>query len=152
MFLSAVSSSALAADLETVPFEDATQKQFTLEDFKGKTVILNLWATWCGPCIAEMPSLAKLQQDYKEKGLVVLAVSEDDMLSDAVNYFKNARFSGLPSFYDSNHGMMQALSSRGIPTTVLIDAQGRKVQVLEGSIDWQSPEAIKEIDALIAAK
>jgi len=129
---------ATAAEGVAVGFQDMKGNTIFLHDFKGKVVVLNLWATWCAPCIAEMPSLVKLQQQYKYKGLVVIALSEDDKLADAINFFKSKSISALAPFFDKNHVDYLALKPRGLPTTLIVNRKGEAVKRIEGPVDWQS--------------
>lgn len=136
---------------EVVGFQDSKGNTFFLHDFKGKIVIINLWASWCAPCIQEMPSLGKLQQAYKDKGVVVLALSEDDTIAQAVNFFKNHPESGLAPLLDKNHGVWLALQSRGLPTTMIVDKHGNAYKRIEGPVNWQSP-AIAQILATLTSQ
>jgi thiol-disulfide isomerase/thioredoxin len=139
LMLLGVQDNARAGDTgEVVGFEDQAGKTFFLHDFKGKPVIVNLWATWCEPCIKEMPSIDKLQNDYAAKGLVVLTLCEDDTLADALDFFKKHNITHLTPYLDKGHGVWTAIQARGIPTTVLINTNGVMVQRIEGPVDWQA--------------
>jgi thiol-disulfide isomerase/thioredoxin len=127
-----------APEGQVVGFENAQGKVLFLHDFKGKPVLINLWATWCIPCVEEMPSLSKLQQQYASKGLVVIALSEDDALSSAAAFYQKAGITNLAPYLDKGHVIWAALQARGIPTSVLITPNGDMVQRIEGPVDWQS--------------
>lgn len=137
---------------EVVGFQDASGKTLFLHDFKGKPVLINLWATWCAPCIQEMPSLAKLQQDYASQGLVVLALSEDETLNLATDYYKKAGITNLTPYFDKEHAVYVALNTQGLPTSAIISAHGQILQRIEGPVDWQSPKVHALIDAVIKLK
>jgi thiol-disulfide isomerase/thioredoxin len=128
-------------------FTDAQGRPLTLKDFRGRVVLLNLWATWCAPCIEEMPSLDKLQARLGGPEFEVLALSLDRGGWNQVEPF--ARKLGLRhlSYYlDPPSSAMGALKPRGLPTTYLIDRDGRMVGKLEGAADWSSPAAQRLIE------
>ncbi len=125
---------------EDFTFADAHGAKHSLKDYFGKFVVINLWATWCGPCVKEMPSLARLQIDYKDKGLAVLAISEDHAISDAIDFYNSHAISAFEPLTDTDHHIMQLIGAQGIPTSVLVDKNGKIVKILEGDINWQSPE------------
>ena len=133
-----------------VGFQDSGGKTLFLHDFKGKPVIINLWATWCEPCIAEMPSLAKLQEEYAAKGLTVLALSEDDTIDYPGAFYKAKKISSLPTYFDKGHAVWTALQARGVPTTILVTRGGDMVTRIEGPVDWTSPQVKAMIDQLIS--
>ncbi len=132
-----------------VGFQDASGKTLFLHDFKGKPVLINLWATWCEPCVAEMPSLAKLQQEYASQGLVVIALSEDDSLQRAIDFYKKKNLTTLTPYFDKGHAIWTALQARGVPTTVLVTKNGDMVQRIEGPVDWQSPQVRSLINEIV---
>lgn len=123
------------------PFEDPDGEPATLADFRGKPVLLNLWATWCAPCIAEMPTLDALAVREGEK-LEVLTISQDLEGRDTVEaFFKERGYEQLETWLDPRMGLMTALKVNTLPTTILYDAQGREVWRMAGIEDWTSPEA-----------
>lgn len=134
---------------QVIGFLDDKGKTWFLHDFKGKAVLINLWATWCAPCVQEMPSLAKLQQDYANKGLIVLAISEDDSIDAPLNFYKNHSMTNLTTYFDKGHGVLVALNSHGLPSSVFVNKSGQMIQRVEGPVDWQAPQVKVLIDALI---
>jgi thiol-disulfide isomerase/thioredoxin len=125
------------------PIALADGSKTTLAAFKGKVVLLNLWATWCAPCIREMPSLDRLQAKLKGEGLEVIAVSEDFAGLDIVGpFFERMKLEHLTIYLDSDGALGKAFGIAGLPTTLLIDRQGRVVGGLEGPADWDSDEAV----------
>ena len=122
-----------------------------LTDFRGKVVVLNLWATWCAPCVKEMPTLAALQTAYAGKPVQVLAVSQDrtDKTADARAFI--AKHAPLAFYQDAAFALMPALDlpAPGFPTTVIYDKQGLQRAYLQGEADWSSPEARAVIDKLL---
>ena len=136
----------------TVPFADAASRTHTLADFKGKVVIVNLWATWCAPCVAEMPTLAKLDQISVGKPVAVVPISLD-RAEDAANAEAFiAKRPPLPFYSEPKYALAFAFKPppEGLPATFLIDPQGRVRARLAGGADWSSPEAQKVIQALEA--
>jgi thiol-disulfide isomerase/thioredoxin len=123
-------------------FEDPEGEAITLADFQGKPLLVNLWATWCPPCIAEMPTLDVLAG--REKGLQVLVVSEDLNGHDKVDaFFAQRRFANLQPYIDPGLSLMTELKVDTLPTTILYDAQGREVWRMTGMADWQGARAAK---------
>ncbi|MFN3233502.1 MAG: TlpA family protein disulfide reductase [Alphaproteobacteria bacterium] len=133
-----------------VTFENDVGSTLRLADFEGRVILLNLWATWCGPCVHEMPSLDRLQAQRGGKDFIVIALSSDRGEARAVDpFFEETGLTELQKFYDPMNEMGRALGVRGLPTTLLIDAQGREVGRLEGPAEWDSEEALALIDAVL---
>ena len=133
---------------QVVGFQDASGKTLFLHDFKDKAAVINLWAVWCGPCIKEMPSLGKLAQDYKARGLEVITLSEDDNISQAVDFFKKNDLALVP-YLDKGHAIYTALGAQGLPTTIIVSKGGQMIQRIEGPVDWQSKPLQDIIEALL---
>ena len=114
-----------------------------LADFKGKVVLVNFWATWCPPCVEEMPTLDGLQQALGGEAFQVLAVSEDRAGLSKVEPFLRDELNlrALDIYLDSDGSLAQAFGLRGMPTTYLLNAQGQVVGGLEGPADWNSDAA-----------
>ncbi|MGN6279580.1 MAG: TlpA family protein disulfide reductase [Sphingomonas sp.] len=126
----------------TVSFLDPAGKPVTLEAFRGKPVLINLWATWCGPCVKEMPTLDALAQSGTVK---VVAVSQDlDGAAKVTPFFKAHGFKALQPYLDPKLGLSTALGAN-LPTTILYDAQGHEVWRETGGYDWSGDAAKKLI-------
>ncbi len=123
-------------------FLDRDQKERTLAEFQGKVVLLNLWATWCEPCIREMPSLERLQATLASRDFTVLALSQDRGGLPLVEKYYQQHGLKLDMYVDKSTTAARALKARGLPTTVLIDAEGRELGRFEGAADWDAPEAV----------
>ncbi|MFN3388255.1 MAG: TlpA family protein disulfide reductase, partial [Allosphingosinicella sp.] len=122
-------------------FEDPDGEPARLADFRGKPVLLNLWATWCAPCIAEMPTLDALAAREGDR-LEVLTVSQDLEGRETVEaFFKERGYRNLETWLDPRMELMTALRVSTLPTTILYDAQGREVWRKAGIEDWTSPDA-----------
>jgi thiol-disulfide isomerase/thioredoxin len=124
--------------------------EMTLARFKGKPVLVNLWASWCVPCIKEMPSLERLQASLGGQGFEVVAINMDQNRDDALSFLADNKIRHLGLYADPHLLMSIALQEDGIPVSVLYDAAGREVGRLVGAADWSSPEAKALIAAAIA--
>lgn len=126
---------------------DLEGKEVTLDAFKGKVVVLNLWATWCVPCIKEMPSLERLSAKMKDKGVAVMSVSQDrGGLKQVGPFLEKHGLKGLPIYLDPKGAVLKAIAGRGLPTTLVIDKEGREIGRLEGDAEWDGPHAIALIE------
>ncbi len=133
-----------------IAITDAAGTAQTLADYAGKGVVLNLWATWCVPCVAELPALAELARQAAAAGIVVLPLSMDRGGAPVVaKFFASHGITGLPVLVDPKGMAGEALSARGVPTTIIIDRQGRERARLEGAADWASPAALADIRKLV---
>ncbi|WP_247872819.1 TlpA disulfide reductase family protein [Azospirillum sp. TSH64] len=124
-------------------FVDAEGRRVDLADFKDRVILLNLWATWCGPCVKEMPSLDRLQAQLGGDAFQVVALSLDRGGRTAVEpFYKKTGVEHLTVFLDPGSESMKALSLRGLPTTILVDPEGRELGRVEGAVEWDSPEVV----------
>lgn len=140
---------APGTEVPAIEFTTADGATRTLKDYLGSGIVLNFWATWCVPCVAEMPELAKLAALVADANVHVLPLSSDRGGAAAVaRYFAEKSILGLPVLLDARGAAARAFGTRGIPTTVLIDAKGRERGRLEGAAEWGSPEAVKAVKAL----
>ncbi len=145
-FLGAAGQFMLIRPLKKAPFaavDDEKGKPVDLAaGLKGKVVLLNFWATWCAPCVTELPTLDKLQADLGGDKFEVLAVSVDLKGIEKVGpFWKEKGYKHLAIRLDQRGTMMKAFGTRGLPTTFLVDHEGNVVGYLEGHADWASPEA-----------
>jgi thiol-disulfide isomerase/thioredoxin len=122
-----------------------------LSEFQGHGMVVNMWATWCAPCVAEMPSLQALSKALAPQDIAVLPLSSDRGGAETVAAWYEAHgITALPVLMDPKGAMARAFDARGIPTTVIISTAGRVVARLEGAADWSSPEAQTLIRKLTA--
>ena len=122
-----------------------------LTDFKGRGMVVNMWATWCAPCVAEMPSLQTLSKALAPKDIAVLPLSSDRGGAATVQAWYNAHdITALPVLLDPKGALARAFDAGGIPTTVIIDTAGKVVARLEGAADWSAAEAQALIQKLVA--
>ncbi|MBS0271121.1 MAG: TlpA family protein disulfide reductase [Proteobacteria bacterium] len=124
-----------------VTFFDQNQNPVTLDQFKGKPLIVNIWATWCPVCVKKMASLNRFAGTFHAKGGQVLTISQDQGGAATVRaYYARNGYNNLPIYLDSSGQLLSAFGARGLPTSVFIDAQGKEVGRIEGGIDWDSSE------------
>jgi thiol-disulfide isomerase/thioredoxin len=124
-------------------FQDPKLKSFGLSDFKGRLVLVNFWATWCGPCIREMPTLLNLQKKLGGKDFQVIALSEDRKGWPVITPFLTENnLTDLPVFYDPRGKASRALGVKGLPTTILFDRSGRELGRLAGVAEWDADEVL----------
>jgi thiol-disulfide isomerase/thioredoxin len=136
--------------LPELAFTDADDKPLTLGDYKGRTVLLNFWATWCAPCVKEMPSLDKLQAELGKDKFVVLPLSLDGPSKPkVVPFYADRKLANLGIYFDKGKKVMGALDISVLPTSILVDPQGREIGRLEGDADWDKPEALALMKAAI---
>ncbi|WP_366926559.1 TlpA disulfide reductase family protein [Sphingomonas sp. LM7] len=125
----------------TIPFVDPKGKKVTLADFRGKPVLLNLWATWCAPCVKEMPTLDALAVREGDK-LQVVTISQDFAPEKVPPFFAAAKFKKLQPYIDSEVAFSTQMGVN-LPTTILYDSAGREVWRALGDTDWAGDAAAK---------
>jgi len=124
------------------PFFDASGKARTLAEFKGRVVLVNFWATWCAPCVHEMPSLDRLQADLGGKDFTVLAINEDRSGAKvATPFLEKHGWKNLTVNVDKQMALSRAFGVRGMPSTFLIDRDSRIVGAFVGPAEWDAAEA-----------
>lgn len=124
-------------------FSDAVGRSVVLGDFLGKVVVLNFWATWCAPCVREMPTLDNLQAQLGQSQLAVVAVSQDRGGSAVVEPFmKRYGLKNLGVYLDRKGALFREFGATGLPTTLVIDSEGQVVGGLQGPAEWDSEEAL----------
>src|SRR5579885_3344792 len=136
-------------------FQDGNGKTVKLSDFRGKTVLVNLWATWCVPCRKEMPALDRLQSKLGGKDFEVVAINIDTRDPEKPkNFLKDAKLTRLGYFNDEKAKVFQDLKAAGralgMPTSVLVDGQGCEIATIAGPAEWDSEDAVKLINAATA--
>ena len=136
--------------LPEIAFADADDKALKIADYKGKVVLLNFWATWCAPCVKEMPSLDRLQAEMGKDKFVVLPLSLDGPSRPKVApFYADRKLANLGIYFDKGKKVLGALDVSVLPTSILIDAQGRELGRLEGEADWDKPEALALMKAAV---
>lgn len=134
-----------AREVKAVPaleFLDKHGEKLSLEKFRGRVVVLNLWATWCAPCLEEMPTLDHLQQQLGHLGVVVIALSLDRGGPEVVSaYYKENGIANLDVYVDPTMRAQSELNVIGLPTTILIDRDGNERGRLVGPAAWDDAKA-----------
>ena len=128
---------------EDVVFKDINQKNVNLDDFKGKLIILNFWATWCAPCKEEMPSLDDLQSNSNFSNLKIFPINigQEDISKSKI-FFNELNIQNLDIYFDSTISLAKKFTLRGIPTTILFNKEGNEFARIIGSIDFNNLEFI----------
>ena len=118
-------------------FDEKKEKEIWINDYKGKIIILNFWASWCAPCKEEMPSLDKLQGNTNLNVKVFPVNVGNDSLEKAKKFFKDTKIQNLNIFFDNSFSLAKKLSLRGVPTSVLFNKEGKEFARVIGVIDFQ---------------
>jgi len=129
--------------------EDLKGRKIELKNFRGKVIFLNFWATWCGPCKEEMPSIETLHQQFKEKDFVFLTISVDYEGKKPVKEFIEKQRYTFPVLLDPKCETLDLYKVKGIPTTILIDKNRKMIGKAIGPRNWKSPEAISLLNFLL---
>ncbi len=144
--------SALAVDLtkyqheapiptKSLTYFDETNAIHNLNDYVGKVVLLNFWATWCKPCIAEMPEFAKLKKDLEGRNVEIIALSVDYKgASEVVEFYKKHNITGLPVYNDDKGKAFKAFDLKALPTTVILNKEGLEIVRVLGEVSWDTKE------------
>ena len=128
---------------EDVIFKDKNQKNVDLDDFKGKLIILNFWATWCAPCKEEMPSLDNLQSNVNLNNLKIFPINiGQEEVSKSESFFRELKIQNLEIYIDASITLAKKFSLRGVPTTILFNKEGYEFARIIGDIDFNDEEYI----------
>jgi thiol-disulfide isomerase/thioredoxin len=139
------------ADLPETVFLTADGTEHHLSEFKGRGMVVNMWATWCVPCVAEMPSLEQLSKALAPRDIAVLPLSSDRGGAERVSaWYQSHGITALPVLLDPKGAMARAFAARGIPTTVIINIGGKVVAKLEGAADWAAADVATLVGKLTA--
>ncbi|MGX6648489.1 TlpA family protein disulfide reductase [Maricaulaceae bacterium MS644] len=124
-------------------------REISLADKRGKVVLVNFWATWCAPCVVEMPYLDTLQARYGSSDFEVIAISMDRTIEEAEDFYRERELNNLALYHDQSFGAAMVAGARGLPLTVLYDRNGGEIGRLDGDADWASDEAFALIEAVL---
>ena len=152
LILFSVSATAQVKEGENAPnftLKNLDGKEISLNQFRGKHVLINFWATWCGPCKIEMPSLEALYERFKDRNFVLLAISNDMFGANIVKPFVKAHNINFPVLLDQRLKVSNALGVGSLPTTFMIDPQGKIIGALFGAEDWATPSNILYFENLL---
>ena len=152
IILFSVSATAQVKEGENAPnftLKNLDGKEINLNQFRGKHVLINFWATWCGPCKIEMPSLEALYERFKDRNFVLLAISNDMFGANIVKPFVKAHNINFPVLLDQRLKVSNAFGVVSLPTTFMIDPQGKIIGALFGAEDWATPSNILYFENLL---
>ena len=141
----------IGSDLREAKLHSLSGKTKKFADYKGKPLIINVWASWCEPCRAEMGSLQRLARKYGGKQINVIGISTDDDGAAAAALIKRAKIT-FENFLDSNVFLENMLGADTIPLTVLVDGRGRVLNKVRGVFEWDSPEVLDAIEETFQIK
>ncbi len=128
------------AHLAQLQFVDAQNRSYNLQQYLGQPILLHLWATWCAPCVREIPLLVQLQHDYAPYGLVLLPVSQDFAVDDVLHFYRVNGITNLPLLLDRESRILKAIGTKGLPISILIDRYGNELYRFAGNTNWNSPQ------------
>ena len=138
-------------DVVNLKFEDEAGIAHKLSDFQGRYVLLNVWATWCRPCIKEMPSLNALQAKLDPKKIALIALAEDRMGKTVVPaFYKRHELQNLKPYLDVDGSALTQLKLRGLPTTLLFNPEGIEIGRIEDGVDWIHPTTVSFLEERIS--
>lgn len=133
----------------SVAFSDAAGKRHLLAEFRGRTILLNLWAPWCAPCLRELPALAELSRSMPPAKFAVVAVYVGrNGAGDAKSFLAEHGAAGLPVYVDTDIALVRAFDAYGLPLTVIIDPQGREIARSLGPGEWDATDAVAYMKTL----
>lgn len=126
---------------EDIEFFGENGQKYNLSDFKGNVVLLNFWATWCKPCVAEMPLISELQEKVKGQKVKIIPLSLDFEGVEVVRkFYDKLNLDNLNIYHDSNETIIKTLKLKALPTTIILNEKGDKIAQILGEIDWSSDE------------
>ena len=132
-----------------IAFTDADGRERALSEFRGRVVLVNLWATWCAPCLREMPALDRLQGRLGGPDFMVVALSQDrGGMAAVAPFWAEAGLENLTLLIDKDLAAGRKIKARGLPTTLLVDREGREIARLEGPAEWDAPEVVAYLAGL----
>ena len=142
--LNNIAINEIPAPILSLIFEDFSGNEINLEDYHGKLVIINFWATWCAPCRKEMPSLDSLYQDKNFKNLLVFAINmEQPNKLKTKNFFTDLNIQKLEIFFDQNLNFVKEFKLRGVPITIFINKKGEEFARIIGEVNFQDKKFLK---------
>lgn len=130
-------------------FTSPNGTEMRLSDYKGKVILVNIWATWCAPCIAEMPMLNDLQVARGGANFEVVTISLDRTAAEAEAWLRKNKIDNLPIWHDGTYNVSAKLALPGLPTSVFYNKTGREIARIPGEVDWTSEEALALVDYLL---
>ena len=136
-------------NISNLTFEDYTGKKIKFANFKGKILLINFWATWCAPCIKEMPSLDRLKLKINDD-FDVIAISVDrDGVKKVTDFYKKNKINNLKKYFDVKNFLAKEMDLFGVPTSFFIDKSGNLIGYFQGDMEWDNETVVKFVNFLI---
>ena len=136
-------------NISNLIFKDHKEKEISFSDFKGKILLVNFWATWCAPCIKEMPSLDRLESKINGN-FDVIAISVDrDGVEKVTDFFDENKISNLEKFFDIKNSLAKEMNLYGVPTSFFVNKEGNLIGYYQGDMEWDNDTVINFINYLI---
>ena len=136
-------------NISSLKFKDEQEKEISFSDFKGKILLVNFWATWCAPCIKEMPSLDRLKSKV-DGDFDVIAISVDrDGVEKVTDFFNENKISNLEKFFDIKNSLAKEMNLIGIPTSFFVNKKGDLIGHYQGDMEWDNDNIIKFVNYLM---
>ena len=136
-------------NISSLKFKDEQEKEISFSDFKGKILLVNFWATWCAPCIKEMPSLDRLKSKV-DGNFDVVAISVDrDGEKKVIDFFNENKITNLEKFFDIKNSLAKEMNLIGIPTSFFVNKKGDLIGHYQGDMEWDNDNIIKFVNYLM---
>ena len=136
-------------NISNLIFKNKKDKEIKFSEFKGKVLLVNFWATWCVPCIKEMPSLDRLKSKF-DKDFDIIAISVDrDGVEKVTSFFNENKINNLEKFFDIKNSLAKEMDLFGVPTSFFVNKKGNVIGYYQGDMEWDNMTVIKFIDYLI---
>jgi len=144
------------AELYQLSFNNVEQQQVSLGEYKGKVILLNFWATWCPPCVKEMPTMERLRNHFSDQPFEIVAINAGEQSAAVESFLMDMEMKGTPLTFpillDEKGRSFREFGLKGLPMTFLFDQQGELIETIGGGADWDTPEKIKKIENILGSE
>ena len=137
-------------NINDLRFTDVNGQVLSLGQYAGRPMLVHLWATWCAPCVRELPLLLQMHQEYSQYGLTLLPISEDFGIEQVLKFFRSNNITTMPALLDIDSQIFSSLGTRGLPISILIDRYGNEVQRFAGNTNWADPRIRLQLNQLLS--